>query len=161
MSDSVGEVVASDVVRMTRFWKYCPCTGWPALSTSCPLFSTTAQLDQLPSGVAVLPTRTWTVMLVPAGTLAVQLAVFHVDAQPEVMVLGPLEPRVQQPHLTQDAPPNEDRRSPEAVLHNEPLQGNDHRSRAGRIGDIREPRCGPGKGAGAKESEVGLPGQCR
>src|SRR5215510_8998829 len=82
MSERVGVNVGSEVVRMTRYWKYRPCKGWPALSTSCPLFTTTAQLDQVPSGVAVLPTRTWTVSFVLAGTLAVQLAVFHVTDCP-------------------------------------------------------------------------------
>src|SRR5438128_5129461 len=47
-----------------------------------PWFVTLVHADQVPSGIAVLPLRTCTVSDVPAGKLAVQLAVPQVTIRP-------------------------------------------------------------------------------
>src|SRR3954466_10243953 len=47
-----------------------------------PLFVRTVQADQVPSGVAVLPLLVSTTIPVPAGRVAVQVAVPHVATRP-------------------------------------------------------------------------------
>src|SRR5258708_1701666 len=63
----VSEALVEDIT--TRYCRKRP----PGLATVWPLV-TADQSDQLPSGVAVLPLRVCTVRVVPAGTVAVQLA---------------------------------------------------------------------------------------
>src|SRR5262249_44595699 len=62
--------VGSLVLKITSYCKY-----WALGLAIVPPLATAAHADQLPSGVAVFPLRVSTVMLVPAGKEASQVAV--------------------------------------------------------------------------------------